>query len=256
MTFASSQSPLPAPPAPPGDRDDPARAPWGLTTVYLGILAALLISLVGLGGVGLALQSAGLPTDESNPTTAAVLVISQIVLDWLVVAMAAYLSLGRYRVGPRAWGLRRDRPIAWGWCFATVFAAFGALAAYGLLTRLPGLDRLQPESNVPTTLFDQRSVVPFTVVLVLVVAPLAEEMFFRGFIFRGFQGRLGLWGAALASGVLFSLIHLSIGLIVPFTIIGFLFAVLAGRTGSLWNAIIVHAMFNFVGVVAQFAPSR
>lgn len=56
---------------------------------------------------------------------------------------------------------------------------------------------------------------------------------------------------------MFSIIHVNntdlIGLIVPFTIIGFLFAGLAARTGSPWNSILVHFAFNSIGVAAQLA---
>jgi membrane protease YdiL (CAAX protease family) len=61
----------------------------------------------------------------------------------------------------------------------------------------------------------------------------------------------------VGSGLLFSLIHFNgldtIGLIVPFTVIGFLFAWLVYRTGSLWNSIAVHSLFNSVSLIGTLA---
>jgi uncharacterized protein len=139
----------------------------------------------------------------------------------------------------------------------TLFLCFAALAVYRGITVGLGLESLEPESNVPQELFEDPRVVPLTLLLILVGAPLFEEMFFRGFLFHGLWARIGFWPGALLSGLLFALIHVSnsdfIGLIVPFTIIGTLFAWLVGRTGSLWNSIAVHFLFNAVGVTANFA---
>ena len=84
--------------------------------------------------------------------------------------------------------------------------------------------------------------------LVCVVAPVAEELFFRGFLFGALRKR-GLPIAALVSGVTFGLAHVAsspIGFIVPLATLGVILALLYERTGSLYPSIALHALNNSI----------
>jgi membrane protease YdiL (CAAX protease family) len=247
---ATEMGAAPSPPA----RD---RAPWGwrdFAWVLFITIAALVAIFTTLAFVVAALD---IDEPESNPIGATLLLVGQLLLDGAAVGAAWAFSIAKYGLSWRAWALMWPPQLNVGRILLTLFLCFAALAAYRGITVGLGLEALQPESNVPRELFEDRRVVPLTLFLILVVAPLAEEMFFRGFLFHGLWARIGFWPAALASGLLFALIHVSsseyIGLIIPFTIIGTLFAWLVARTGSLWNAVAVHFLFNAAGVTANFA---
>ena len=47
----------------------------------------------------------------------------------------------------------------------------------------------------------------FLVLLAVVIAPISEELFFRGVLFRTVRDRHGFWPAALASAIPFGLVH-------------------------------------------------
>lgn len=84
--------------------------------------------------------------------------------------------------------------------------------------------------------------------LVCVVAPIAEELFFRGFYFGGLR-KYGLTIAVLVSGTTFGLVHLAsspIGFIVPLAVLGMILALLYERTGSLYPPIALHALNNSI----------
>jgi hypothetical protein len=92
-------------------------------------------------------------------------------------------------------------------------------------------------------------------VFVCVIAPVAEEFFFRGFIFGALRrlpvsvaGRdLGPWIAALLTGILFGLAHLgSAGLqyLVPLGFLGFVLCIVRWRTGSLYPCMALHSANN------------
>ncbi len=235
--------------------------PWGVREIVLALLAAVLITGVVVLTSTVLLAVLGIPSAraERDPLGTAILLLGQLVIDAGAVGVAAWLSLGRYGLSPAAWGLRRARPVSAPAVAGVLVAAFGTLLGYQALVSALGLDALKPESNVPQGLFEHPSVVPLTL-LVVVVAPLAEEMFFRGFLFQGLRRALGTHGAALLSGFAFAAIHITggnlIGLLIPFTVIGYLFAVLLASTGSLWNAILVHFAFNLVGVMGELAEAR
>ncbi|MCH8191076.1 MAG: CPBP family intramembrane metalloprotease [Chloroflexi bacterium] len=76
------------------------------------------------------------------------------------------------------------------------------------------------------------------------VAPLAEETFFRGFVFAGLRSRFGFKGAAIAASGLFAVAHIQPITFVPIFMIGFVLAWIYAGTGSLGAAILVHAAYN------------
>ena len=76
------------------------------------------------------------------------------------------------------------------------------------------------------------------------VTPLSEEIFFRGFVFRGLVPKIGPWMAIVVSACVFSVFHINFAVMIPIFITGLLFAWLYWRTGSLWASIGAHAGQN------------
>ncbi len=81
-------------------------------------------------------------------------------------------------------------------------------------------------------------------VLVVVVAPLTEELLFRGLILRGFLSRYTMRKAVLASAILFGIFHLNPWQFLGAAIMGVLFAWLFVRTRSLLPCFFGHALNN------------
>ncbi|MEX1156278.1 MAG: CPBP family intramembrane glutamic endopeptidase [Chloroflexota bacterium] len=90
-----------------------------------------------------------------------------------------------------------------------------------------------------------------TVVLVafVVVAPIAEELFFRGVAYNAWIRERGPRFALYGSAVLFALIHGSVFALVPIFALGIALALVYRRTGSLPAAMAMHAGFNAISVV-------
>lgn len=91
-------------------------------------------------------------------------------------------------------------------------------------------------------------------VAVVVAAPLAEELFFRGFLFQGLRRSVPLWPAMGLSGLAFALSHIEPLAIVILLPVGMFFAWIFHRTGSLLVPISAHAAFNLVNVVLLRLP--
>jgi membrane protease YdiL (CAAX protease family) len=94
------------------------------------------------------------------------------------------------------------------------------------------------------------------VVYAVVMAPLAEELVFRGLIFRSVADRRGFWPGALASAIPFGLIHVVPGdaldvsvLVLMMMITGLAWAWINWSHHNLLVNIATHAAFNAVGVV-------
>jgi membrane protease YdiL (CAAX protease family) len=93
-------------------------------------------------------------------------------------------------------------------------------------------------------------VVVLILVSACVLAPIAEELFFRGFLFRTVRSRYGLVAGALSTGALFGLAHASVvplRMTVPLGVMGIALAWLVDHTGSLVPGIGVHGFVNALG---------
>ena len=96
----------------------------------------------------------------------------------------------------------------------------------------------------------------FFALLVAVLAPIAEEIFFRGMIFRSLWNGMGLWPAAIVSGLLFGSLHIDsltsdrLLQVIPLAVLGVSFALLYSWTGTLYSTIALHATNNAIAVAA------
>jgi membrane protease YdiL (CAAX protease family) len=90
---------------------------------------------------------------------------------------------------------------------------------------------------------------------VAVVAPVVEELFFRGLVLRSLERRVGTAWAVVGSAVAFGLAHFELLQLPALVGVGVVCGVLAVRTGRLGPGIFVHAAFNAVAV-ATLAGSR
>ncbi|MDX6720340.1 MAG: protease family protein, partial [Solirubrobacteraceae bacterium] len=89
------------------------------------------------------------------------------------------------------------------------------------------------------------------VVLITVVAPLGEELFFRGYFFAALRNWKGFLPAAIVTGLVFGGVHIGsapIGFTVPLAFFGFGLCVLYQRTGSLYPGIALHAINNSIAL--------
>lgn len=79
---------------------------------------------------------------------------------------------------------------------------------------------------------------------VVILAPLFEEFFFRGFLFQQFRSTLGTTHAILLSALVFAAVHLSIESFLPLFGLGVILGLVYHHTQSLWASILTHALWN------------
>ena len=88
------------------------------------------------------------------------------------------------------------------------------------------------------------------VVLTVVVAPVVEEVLFRGLLYLPLRAALGPVSAALGVSLLFAFIHLpALVALVPTFLLAVLLTWLMERTRTLWAPIVGHMLFNSVGMI-------
>jgi membrane protease YdiL (CAAX protease family) len=194
-------------------------------------------------------------------------VIALIPQNALLVAVPFGFILKKYKltlkdIGLTAWPRREDviKGVVWGLCMMFLGLVLQAGIQFAL-SHLLSVERFRAlvETNKQ---FGNESVIkdalksPILGVLTIVgggiLAPIGEEVFFRGFMFNALKHRFGLWAGVIISGILFALVHggpLLVLAIIPF---GMLLALAYHKTGSLWVPIIMHITNNSIQLIAGY----
>lgn len=218
--------------------------PWGIPA----ILAALAIP-VFLWASSLAYVIAnGQPDDPTQSELITNLLLQIIVLDGIFISIPVFFAVWRYKLGVAGLGFRPFDRELWWFPIVAAAAAHVAIVVYGFILVTVGGDEAVPKQEGIDELFDSRVILPLVGLALVIMAPLAEETFFRGFIFAGLIRYVGPYAAMIISGAIFATFHVTsgdtVGLILPFTVVGAVFAWLYYRTGSIWPSIGAHLVFN------------
>jgi uncharacterized protein len=248
MSTAPSSIPPPslhlAPELPEGvERPPPPDSPrWKPWMAWVGLVAAFAGALVGALIVGVIGSVAG--SDFTHPSPA-VNISATIVQDVSFIGAALLFASIASTPRPEQFGLRRTSfwP-AVGW-IAIAFLGFYVvtLAWVSILGASPDDTKLPDELGVK----DSTAAMLAVAFLVAVVAPVAEEFFFRGFFFTSLRAWKGLWPAAIVTGLVFGAIHIGSAqavFLAPLAFFGFTLCLLYHRTRSLYPCMALHCMNN------------
>jgi hypothetical protein len=141
-----------------------------------------------------------------------------------------------------------------GWLPWLVIGVVGAIAALVVAEWLGSLaTQLLPNSpNTQCTAVrdEYGGYVAVAIPLVCLIAPLAEETIFRGFIYGWLRRYLPVLPAVVISAAVFSASHLVLVLGLPLFGVGVILALLYEYSDSLLPGAIVHGLFNLVGILA------
>jgi len=246
-----SIDPTPPPPERP-ELPEGAGPRWPAWYAGIGFLVALISTLLV---VGIVAAATGASADDQNPTFTVVATFLQ-----GVIFIGTAVLFASFAGKPRAehFGLRRSRfwPTV-GW------AALGLFSFYAVAALYTAIVQPDAEQTVAQDLGADQGMLGMIAAgfMVICVAPVAEEFFFRGFFYRALRSRYSVLVAALIDGILFGIIHWDLstadGLLIvpPLAALGFMFCLVYERTGSLYPVIALHALNNAIafGVTVEDA---
>jgi membrane protease YdiL (CAAX protease family) len=224
-------------------------ANWGAKVALLGVLLALLAGLL-LGVLVLAVPAAliGLRAYEANhelTTWANVAVQLATEAGFLIVPIAIAARGGAFSAGKvlERLGVRRFQPSALKWMAAAVGFYLFCSYVYQALLGPPHQENIAKMFGVPAV----------QVLLIVLAAPICEEVCFRGMLFGGLRVRLPRFAAALISGAIFGILHATTGIgAVPLLILlGFILALLYEKTGSIIPGVLLHMLNNSAALLAR-----
>ena len=226
---------------------DPALdAPWRTSDpILVGVLYG--IAAVATGFVLALLRVRVFGPSEALSALEVVQPTLQLVNSVLLAAVTVGWLMQRYpQEWTRIWGKRRLTPRT---CILALAAGLAAFLLEG-----PGARRLSTEllsDSIPLTAVQGEALlVWFDALTAIVMAPVAEEMFFRGLLFQAFARRWNGVSAAMLSSVVFSLVHVrnletqSLLIGAGVFVSGLVFAKLFWKSGTLWAPIVGHMTVN------------
>jgi membrane protease YdiL (CAAX protease family) len=180
----------------------------------------------------------------------ALLVLSVVIYGAIIVAILAF---AHWR-GGQAWReLVAWRPLAVGigdrWLWAIVIAA----ALYSLAASFV-LGQVDQQSHLAFKLPSDAAASLTLVTLAVIIAPVTEELLFRGWIYTGLHHRLGVWPALILSSAMFALAHYEDTHYYALAVfpVGLALGGMRERAGSIKAPILFHAFYNLTAVVLTF----
>lgn len=213
---------------------------WGPAAALFGVLLALVTGLL----LGIPAVVIDHPANGELSTSANVAVQLATALGFLIVPLViAARGPVPIRVALRRLGVRRFRPAALKWMAAAIGAYLLFAAVYAAIVGEPHQKDIAEGFGA----------VPVQVLLIVVAAPISEEVCFRGMLFGGLRERLPRLTAALLSGAVFGGLHALTGVsaVPPLMAFGVILALLYERTGSIVPGILLHMLNNSVALLGQ-----
>lgn len=222
------------------------RPPWGIKDI---LVVLVLVYLAGFAFTSIGarfLDWVPLLVPGLNSREAVLFFAAGFVQALCFIGLVLFCVSGKYHTPPAALGLTRfsRRDIL----FTGVPGGLGISAVVTFLMSL--ISFLTHETPPPQPLTElllnirswQSLLISF--LLVGVLAPLGEEIYFRGFVYPALRSQLGVLPAVLISSSFFGALHFDLFRFLPLAVGGAALAVMCERTGSLFPSIAAHSTLN------------
>lgn len=248
-----------APADSPGDGPPSSRREfrWGAWATVGWTLAMVAATLLGVGGVAVLLALAGSGAGAGGGSFPdALMRVADDHLAGLTMAQAV-ISAGLVVLLTRPWhGVSRARMLGLERIGARRLAAGVAaiLVAVFLLTEVPQY-LLGISDRAALKWITELSPQWLAVLLIVIAAPVSEELIFRGFIYGGLApSAVGPIGAVVLTSAIWAVVHVQYSwpVMLQIFIYGLVFGVARWRMGSLWPPMVAHGLINLYAAVAAY----
>ncbi len=251
-----------------GATEDPYRAPAGplplppplpergVSTWPYRPIDLLWMGFLFLTFSGLALSLAAAPAEEPRLPAVADLIVS---IGFQLILAGATVGVIAWRVNPVTWlGLAWRQ---WPWVLliapatvVTMWVVFASIAALGYMEWIEslGVDPVQDAVKLLQSA-DDPALLATMVVAAVLVAPVCEEIIFRGYLYPAAKKFAGPWIAGFSISVVFAVAHGNLASALPLFLFGIVLVVLYEKTRSIWTPIAAHLCFNGATVIVQAA---
>jgi membrane protease YdiL (CAAX protease family) len=223
--------------------DPAAQARWSPWTAPVALLSGVALAAVGALVVDIPALALGVKITSSH-VPPGVVIADTAVQDVAFVAVAVFFAqLGGRALGAWQLGLRPTRLSRAVWLVLLLLLAFLVLNVIWSAIFHTGKEKLLEQLGTRQSTV----LLLLSAALTCVIAPVSEEVLFRGYVFSALRNWRGTWPAAVITGVTFGAVHLGSAPtvdLVPLAALGFGLCLLYRATGSLYPCIAAHSLNN------------
>jgi membrane protease YdiL (CAAX protease family) len=218
-------------------------APWGVgEAVIIFIIAFVAASILSLGIYQL------LKTHYSSTTTAFLLIFfSSVVLYAFLLGGTFYSVIVRHKSNIQALGLRiagSGKAVVWGFAFGVPLFLAAISVAY-VSEKVFGPTNTDVVSRSVTKMSSvSPGLIALLVITLVLLAPVCEEIFFRGYLYPALRNRMNKNPAMILNGLLFAAAHFELIGFLPRFLLGWGLCYIYERNRTLSGSIAGHALYN------------
>jgi membrane protease YdiL (CAAX protease family) len=215
---------------------------WGPAAALFGVVLALAVGLI-LGIPAVIIDHPNSEGDLSSTANAFVQLATALGFLIVPIAMAmrggVQLEAALRRLGMRSFNVRSA--LLW---MSVAVVSYLAIAI--LYANLIG----EPKQK---DIAESFGTLPVQFLLIVVAAPVSEEVCFRGMLYGGLRERVPRFAAALIGGLIFGGLHALTGLsaVPPLMVFGVVLCLLYEKTGAIWPGIALHMLNNTFALLGQ-----
>lgn len=190
----------------------------------------------------------------SDPSIQLILSHFMVTLFLLSFALSTIYWAGR-RNPAEVFGLSLLSPMRWlGWVVVVAIpATIGVVGSHYLISTEwlePTFGKMKSQEAVMSLLSAKDPLIRILLIInACLLAPFAEEVLFRGYLYGVMKRYTGPFFAMVVVGLLFAVVHLNIAALLPLWLFAILLTLAYEYSGSLWVPVGVHALFNTFNVV-------
>lgn len=228
---------------------------WGKVALLpLWVVVGFGVSQLILTGIILALKAFGVSFGAINPALLNTLFAACIYSLSLLIVLGMPWWIQKYKTTKQELGLQRLptwtdiglAPVGFG-----LYLFLSAIILYVLTLIFPAFDSAQLQQTGFGNL-SQRYEYILAFITLVVVAPVAEEILFRGYLYGKLRGSIPVWLAILITSVLFGAVHGQWNVAVDVFALGIILCTLREVTGSIWAGIMLHMIKNGIAFYLLF----
>jgi uncharacterized protein len=218
----------------------PKPATWSASDTWLGLGLLVLVIAAYLLGIAQLETSRTMSLFVVATFEFLLLIPIAIIFFWRRVP---WLALGLNRFNPNTLAIGCGLLVA---VYIVVIINNLIMMALGIITQADVVSDLLGEIDSPL-LF---------AFVTAIVAPFTEELFFRGFLFKGLREKYGWVNALMFSSIIFALFHGQVATLIPTFLLGALFAYMYQRSESVFPGMLLHFAVNSIGVIVLLIANQ
>ncbi|HRN90767.1 MAG TPA: CPBP family intramembrane metalloprotease [Candidatus Saccharibacteria bacterium] len=234
--------------------DERPKLNWGILILPAWVFGGFIISQLIVIALIKVLELTGVSLELINQTTLNTLFSILIYVITLVLVIGLPWLVHRYKTSKQELGITRLPSWTDIWLAPTGLIIYFLLSAVLILAATQLLPWFNVE-QVQDTGFDKlnlRFEYILAFVSLVIIAPLAEETLFRGYLYGKLRKTVPIWAAILVTSILFGAIHGAWNVAIDTFALSVVLCILREMTGNIWASVLLHMLKNGIAYYLLF----